>query len=270
MYIEKENSTTLKNGHPPLDGWPLLKSSFSLSVKYFFSIAIRLCAPLLLLIGLRFYIFFLYFNHLGTITFVASISVSLLDALIFLIIFCTSSHYLYNRHCGPKEYLGLRKLLKQSYVQLTKDGLKVAFNIVAGLLLFILPGIWFIMKYVFVPFIDFFHKDSYSKVPINTLKHSGRLTQNIRFPLLVVLLIWMSIPMGFEFFVSIKTLPELMGLSMKAQLVSYHFLIYLSGKYFLSCVEIFFCTFLFFLYVKKDSSNIVLDWNDPSLVYSSR
>ena len=256
-----------------MDGWPLLKSSLSLSSEYFLFVVLRLSVPLLFLIGLSFLLLVIFFNYYKTLI-VSSMTLALLNVLILVAVLYVTSHYLYNHYCRPKKPLGLLQLAHQSYVRLSKDGLNIILRIIAGLLLFILPAIWFTILYTFVPFIDFFNKDSYSGKFTSTfaqsnkiLKHSGHLTKNIRFPLFIIILLWTLIPMVFEFFVLIKLFPEI-TIGTKLTFSSSDFLLYLSSRFFLGCIEIFLCTFLFFLYEGKDSANMVLDWDDPSLTYS--
>ena len=168
----------------PLSSYHIVKTAVLNTHKHFFGLAKEISFLTLLFVCMFVPLWVWYIKAFGIAHIIlVAFEMMMCGSLLIVALFLTSL-YLFNKTQTDSPDLKLWKFTKSISYNWLIEGIKASIIVLAGLFLFIIPGIIKQIHYTFFSFVVFFNK-SYKEGKIDCLKHSKNLTKGLGLWLLV-------------------------------------------------------------------------------------
>ncbi len=194
-----------------------------------------------------------YMKIFGNESYIVTIFEMIISWFLAYVIFFMTSLSLFNKTHPNLKKLTFWQFLKENIVPWIVRGLKAIIIVLAGLCLFIIPGIIKSIHYTFFSFVVFFNKN-YKDGKIDALKHSKALSKGVGFWLFFLLFGPSFLICGLAGFYAglyagLYKQPISTSITYYPILTFYKYISYLLGIYM--------CSVLYFMYVIKDKNQMI-------------
>ena len=182
-----ELETPAKTESQPLSSFQIVQKAFEDTNTHFKGLALGMSFSLLLTISAFVPMWVWYINAYGQTTMMVTLFQIMMVFALFIVVLFMSSLLLFNRTRAQKP-LSFWRFTKDTSWPWTVEGLKATCIILAGLIVFVIPGIVKCVHYMFFHFVVFFNPD-YKAGNITCLKHAKKLSQGLRWWILGLFII---------------------------------------------------------------------------------
>jgi len=180
---------------------------------------------------------------------IQNIIYSLTYTSISIIVLFISCIYLFNRtHPSLKNHLKFWSFTRKITIPWTIEGFKACLIIIAGLFLFLIPGIIKYIHYFFFTFVVFFNKE-YKAGKLNALKHSKELSRGLRWWIFLLVILF-----SFIGVIPSKSVDIVLNHTQSLWAV-YPTLIF--SLYIYCLISAYFYSILYFIYTIKENDKMI-------------